>query len=344
MQAIEFESVLKSFGIDASCLSVDVNKNVHSFNLKLDPGTRIKKIESCLDELSLHVRSFGKPSLKVVPEKGIVQIDFISKLQEKVNVSQIIGNRNPNHIIPCVLGYSYDGMPISFDLTKNPHMLIAGSTNSGKSVLLHNIIFNISNLENVNMFLIDTKNVEFSIYEDLERGKRKNKNVPAAAKRTVVATDYKAALQLFEWLYDIMESRFKEMVKLNMKNNNSSYFQNIVVVVDEFADLIFQDKDNKLERKLASLAQKARAAGIYLIMATQRPSVDIFKGYIKANFPARIACKVSSSLNSRVIIDRNGAENLNGNGDAYISNYTYDFVRFQTAYCDYNIYKNYYGC
>ncbi len=203
------------------------------------------------------------------------------------------------------------------DLAQNPHLLISGTTGSGKSTLMHNIIANLLNYNAVDLYLVDPKQIEFVDY--------KNK-----FKKIVVRNTYDEAVELLSNALDTMEYRYCMM----RKGLSADTMTPIVIMIDEFADLIMQDKGETFYTVLCRLAQKCRAAKIHLILATQRPSVNIINGTIKANFPARIACRVASHVDSKVILDASGAENLLGKGDALVRDNDRFLERFQVAYTD----------
>ena len=204
------------------------------------------------------------------------------------------------------------------DLSKNPHMIVAGTTGSGKSTLIHNIIANLLNYNDVYMYLIDPKGIEFSDYE-------KN-NIP----NVEVGYTYSDVINTLNTVLIAMEYRY-EVMRKGLSLDSIPY---IVLIIDEFADLIMQDKENQFYTKLCQLAQKCRAAKISIVLSTQRPSVNVIDGTIKANFPARIACRVASHVDSRVILDAVGAENLLGQGDALLRDNLRYLDRFQVAYTD----------
>jgi S-DNA-T family DNA segregation ATPase FtsK/SpoIIIE len=206
-------------------------------------------------------------------------------------------------------------------------MIIAGTTGSGKSTLMHNLIANIMNYNNVFTFLIDPKGIEFSEYE-----KYNFKNVQ-------VGYTYKDTINTLDTLLKVMEFRY-ELLK---KGIPSSYIPYVVLMIDEFADIILQDADNKFYTKLCRLAQKCRAAKISIVLSTQRPSANIIDGTIKSNFPVRIACQVASNVDSKVVLDTTGAEHLYGMGDALLKDHLRFLERFQIAYTDAAEVCNFFG-
>jgi DNA segregation ATPase FtsK/SpoIIIE, S-DNA-T family len=303
----DFNAILAAFKIAASCISYSKIRNISIYDIQLDLGTRIKDIEKYSNEFALALKAKSKPIITTIPSQGIVRIEFLDDISYASSFYDEIPNI-PKSNLSMYLGTAVNGSPIVSDFSKHPHTLIAGTTGSGKTTLLHILIANALRL-NVKLSLIDMKNAEFSSYKQF-----KNVNI---------ANDYKSSLDLLSFLYDEMEYRYK--------NTNKS-FPYVLFIIDEFADLIMQDRNNKFYNLLCKLAQKSRAANIYCVIATQRPSINIMQGSIKANFPARISCQVATKTDSKIILDRNGAELLAGNGDAIIKNYNHDYQRFQIPF------------
>ena len=220
-----------------------------------------------------------------------------------------------------------DGRPMWMDLAQNPHMIVAGTTGSGKSTLLHNIIANLLNYNKVELYLIDPKQIEFSEYYD------------AGIRDTNVYFTYEQAMEILNSAIEVMEFRY-ELIRTGTP---ASSLTPIVIMIDEFADLIMQDKGDQFYTVLCRLAQKCRAARIHLILSTQRPSVNIINGTIKANFPARISCRVASHVDSKVVLDSPGAENLLGKGDALVRDNLRFLERFQIAYTNAKEVCSYFG-
>lgn len=316
----ELNNILKAFKIQAECISHRKVRNISLYGLNLLPGTRIQTLQKYSAEMALALRARSKLTFNPITETGIVQVEVVDDLPQKISLLQELTRTCPpkNYELPVYLGNSVGGEDIWTDFAKNPHMLIAGATGSGKSVLLHTILTNFLLLSYAHCFIIDTKDLEFLHYT------KKFKNVS-------VYNSYHLACEIVEYLIEEMDFRYS---LLREENYTLSDFQPFILMIDEFADLIMQDVDDKLYNLISCLTQKCRAAGIYCVAATQRPSVDVIRGAIKANFPARIACKVSSKTDSRVILDQNGAELLVGNGDAIIHNYNHNYVRFQAAFTD----------
>lgn len=313
----DFNSILKAFNIKASCVDYQFVDNYFYYDLKLNPNARVKDIQKYSDEISLALRTPCKPSVKILHNQGVVRLEFASQRTKPLRLFDYFSNADmPAGEVNCLLGQTVDGRRLWMDLSQNPHMIVSGTTGSGKSTLLHNIIANLFHHNDVNLYLVDPKNIEFGEYQ-------KNKSVN-------VCYTYDEAHQLIESALNIMEFRY-EMIRSGQMPQT---LKPIVIIIDEFADLIMQDKNDQFYLSLCRLAQKCRAAKIYLILATQRPSVNIINGTIKANFPARIACRVASHVDSKVILDSSGAENLLGKGDALIKDNFRSLERFQIAYTD----------
>jgi S-DNA-T family DNA segregation ATPase FtsK/SpoIIIE len=312
----DFNNILETFNIKAQCVSYRQVDNYLYYDVRLNQNGKIKDLQKYGDEISLALKTACKPGIKVLRDQGIVRLEFAEPREKPLQLFDFFTNKDiPKGDINCLLGQTTDGNKMWMDLAQNPHMIIAGATGSGKSTLLHNIIANLLNYNDVDLTLIDPKRIEFTEYE---------KNVSSIQ----VLYTYEEAVEVFKNLIDVMEYRYE----LLRGGKPASELKPMVVIVDEFADLIMQDKDNLFYTALCRLAQKCRAARIHLILATQRPSVNIINGTIKANFPARIACRVTSHVDSKVILDSSGAENLLGKGDALIRDNTRFSERFQVAY------------
>jgi S-DNA-T family DNA segregation ATPase FtsK/SpoIIIE len=236
--------------------------------------------------------------------------------------------------LPFVIGEAFNGSPIILDMATNPHLLVAGSTGSGKSVLLHTLIVNALKRDDVELYLSDTKKVEFNIY-----------NSEKFSDHVMIRSfDYNSTLDMLNYIHGEMERRYTILSKYEPLKDRykKPSFSKMLIIIDEVSDLMLFDKNKVFEDVVVKLAQKARAVGIFIVLATQRPSVDVLTGLIKANFPARISFKVSSKIDSRVILDATGAESLAGKGDAIINNSVYNYTRFQSAFINQlDIAKNY---
>ncbi len=312
----QFTAILDAFKINAKCVDFKKTDGYFFYDLKLNLNAKVKDIQKYSDEISLALKTPCKPSIKVMRECGLVRLEFISNTRQALNLFDIFTNTNvPKGDLVCLLGQTVDGKNMWMDLAANPHMIVSGTTGSGKSTLLHNIIANICNYSDASIFLIDPKNIEFGNYD------KRIKNIR-------VGYTYDDALFVLDQLLSVMEHRYN----LFRDGVLASSLTPVVLIIDELADLIMQDKENAFYFKLCKLAQKCRAAKIHIILATQRPSVNIINGTIKANFPARIACRVASHIDSKIVLDTVGAENLLGSGDALIRDNFRSLERFQIAY------------
>lgn len=311
-----FNNILNSFGIKAVCVDYQNIDNYFFYDLKLNPSAKVKEINRYIDEISLMLKAPCKPSMKILHNQGVVRLEFAVPRTEPLMLFDYFTNINvPKGNLVCLLGQSVSGDQVWMDLADNPHMIVSGTTGSGKSTLLHNIIGNLLNYNDVHLFLMDPKNIEFSEYEE-------------KISKVSIAYTYDESIKMLSQITDLMNDRY-DMIRAGLDPRSIPY---AVVIIDEFADLILQDKDDEFYNSLCRLAQKCRAARISIVLATQRPSVNIINGTIKANFPARIACRVASHIDSKVIIDTKGAENLLGHGDALIKNNFKYLERFQVAY------------
>jgi S-DNA-T family DNA segregation ATPase FtsK/SpoIIIE len=346
------EKKLYDFGVEGKVVEVKPGPVITMYELEPAPGVKINKITNLSDDLALALRA---PSIRIIapiPGKGAIGIEIPNQEREAVSLRDVLDHpvfQGSAHRLPIALGEDIVGMPVIADLLKMPHLLIAGTTGSGKSVSLNAMICSIlfkATPEEVKFLMIDPKRLELSGYE----------GIPHLLHPVVV--DPKKASLVLRWAVEEMERRYQTISRLGVKNidaynqmlddrpnislfspsddtepdgktqagvsgqrtdktTNEAPFDKlpyIVIVIDELADLMMVAQRN-VEESLARLAQMARAAGIHLILATQRPSVDVITGVIKANFPTRISFKVSSKVDSRTILDQLGAEKLLGAGD-----------------------------
>lgn len=324
--------VLSGLNLDARCVAAKQNRHMAFYDVSLNPGCKVRKIESSAPEIALALRSCTEPFVKILSDKGIVRLHVAIREADILHLDSIysLDDLNNSSLLPFLLGETAEGHKLWTDMTKNPHMLVAGGTGSGKSVFLHLLIENIYRLNNcgkydVSLWLSDPKRVEFNKY---------SKSVNDVRNIESIAESYEETILLLQRIEEIMENTYTLLRELGFSSVEQlpKSFKKHFVIIDEVADLMLYDRKSKrFENLIARLAQKARAAGIYLVLATQRPSVDVLTGVIKANFQARVSCKVSSKVDSRVILDRSGSENLLGRGDAIIKNHDNDYVRFQVA-------------
>ncbi len=331
------EDKFLSFGISIKIVNVVKGPTITRYEIKPPPGIKVNKILSLGNDIAL---ALGTPQVRIeapVPGKKVIGVEVPNKEREVVYIRELIESeefQNSKNILPLALGKGMGGKPVIADLVSLPHLLIAGATSSGKSVCINSIIISFLfrfTPKEVRFLMIDPKMVELSIYE----------RIPHLLGPIV--TDPKKAALALEWVIKEMERRFRIFADLGTRNLESynKFVENlpgytkmpfIVVIIDELADLMMV-APRDVEGSLCRLAQMARATGIHLIVATQRPSVDVITGLIKANFPSRIAFTVSSQVDSRTIIDTNGAEKLLGKGDMlYLPMSMLKPIRVQGAY------------
>jgi len=311
-----FNKLLHAFKINALCIDHKQIDNYFYYDLKLNHKAKVRDIQKYGDELSLALKTPGKPSVKVLHNEGVVRLEFATPRKQRLELFNYFTNSGiPKGEINCLLGQTVDGKRMWMDLAANPHMIVAGTTGSGKSTLIHNIIANLFNYNDVDLFLVDPKGIEFTEYDGV-------------FPNVEVVYSYTETLNMLKAAIDVMEFRYSRL----RAGKSLDSIKSMVIIIDEFADLIMQDSNEELFHVLAKLAQKCRAAKIHIILATQRPSVNIINGTIKANFPARISCRVASHVDSKVILDSTGAENLMGHGDAMIRDNFRQLERFQIAY------------
>ena len=328
--ANDLDQLLSKFKIGASCIGAYQHRHFSYYDLVLDPGTRISKINRYAKELALAMKAHSSFIVTDIPEQGVVRLRTTNSSPSKIRFFRYYcqhADNAPSVTLPFLLGETDEGKPLWVDMASNPHLLVAGATNSGKSVFLHTLIANAVCRGDVKLTLIDTKLVEFSSYYHPIM----DPYVEATART------YEEAILAIEDVYNMMESRYRFMDQLGIQNANqrSDVFDKQLVIIDEASDLMMFDKKTKrFETLLIKLAQKARAAGIYLVLATQRPSADVLTSLIKSNFPARVACRVANKTDSRVILDEHGAENLAGKGDAILKLPSGETYRAQMAYIE----------
>lgn len=319
MEQVEnFNKILSHFNIKASCVDYYSNNRYSSYDIRLNPKTKISSIQKYAKEISLALMEESVPKITPILEKGILKLEFINPNYDFIDYFELSKNVAPpkDKTIPILLGKDSYGKNIWMDLESNPHLLVAGCSGSGKSVALHNIIANVLKFSNTSLFLIDPKRIEFFHYENV--------------RDINVIYSYQETLDLLDKLHLIMESRYAKI----KSGCNPDFIKPIILIIDEFADLSMQDISQELYLKLCTLTQKCRASKIHIVLATQRPSSKLIDGNIKGNFPARLCCKVASKVDSRIVLDSAGAEELTGKGDSLIHNYENNMTRLKIAYAD----------
>lgn len=321
--AAKLVSVLSSFNVKTKIVGVSRGPTITRYELLPEAGTRVRSISNLVDDIALNLATSGVRIEAPIPGKAAVGIEVPNKQAETVYLRTLISSRQFNSSkskLTTALGEDVAGEPIIMDIAKMPHLLIAGATGMGKSVCINCLLMSLlykATPDEVKLILIDPKKVEFGIYNGLP-----HLLVP-------VVSDPKKAAGSLNWAVNEMERRFGliESVgvrdiasynKLIAEDPQREYMPQIVIVIDELADLM-ATAANDVETSIARLAAKARAAGMHLVIGTQRPSVDVITGVIKANIPSRIAFTVASQVDSRTIIDRSGAESLIGRGDMLYS-------------------------
>ena len=317
--AAKLVSVLASFNVRTKIVGVSRGPTITRYELLPEPGTRVKSISNLVDDIALNLATSGVRIEAPIPGKAAVGIEVPNKTAETVYLRTLIADdafSGHKSKISAALGKDVAGSSVIMDIQKMPHLLIAGATGMGKSVCINSVLVSLlykASPEDLKLILIDPKKVEFSIYNGLP-----HLLVP-------VVSDPKKAAGSLTWAVNEMERRFGliESVgvrdidgfnKITANDPDKEHMARIVIVIDELADLMSTAPDD-VEVSIARLAAKARAAGMHLVIGTQRPSVDVITGVIKANIPSRIAFTVASQTDSRTIIDRGGAENLIGRGD-----------------------------
>lgn len=343
-------STLKNYDIHIQRISATVGPTVTLYEIVPAPGIRISKIKNLEDDIALSLAALGIRIIAPIPGKGTIGIEVPNVRKSIVSMKTLLSSekfQNNNFSLPIAIGKKIDNENFIVDLASMPHLLMAGATGQGKSVGINTILVSLlykKHPSQLKFVLVDPKKVELSLYRVIE----KHFLAKLPGEEESIITDTKKVVYTLNALCIEMDNRYdllKEAGCRNIREYNEKFIKRklnplkghqylpfIVLVVDEFADLIMT-AGKEIELPIARLAQLARAVGIHLIIATQRPSVNIITGTIKANFPARIAFKVSSKIDSRTILDVGGAEQLIGKGDMLIS-YNGELTRLQCAFVD----------
>jgi S-DNA-T family DNA segregation ATPase FtsK/SpoIIIE len=341
---------LRSFGIEIQRISATVGPTVTLYEIVPAEGVRISKIRNLEDDIALNLAALGIRIIAPIPGKGTIGIEVPNANKQIVSMRALLASEkfaNSKMSLPIALGKKIDNENYIVDLATMPHLLMAGATGQGKSVGINAILVSLlykKHPSQLKFVLVDPKKVELSVYRLIE----KHFLAKLPNEEEAIITDTKKVIYTLNALCIEMDNRYellKEAGARNIKeynekfisrrlnpNNGHKYLPFIVLVVDEFADLIMT-AGKEVEMPIARLAQLARAVGIHLIVATQRPSVNVITGTIKANFPARIAFKVSAKVDSRTILDAGGAEQLVGRGDMLVSHGS-ELLRLQCAFVD----------
>ncbi len=323
--------MLREFRIETKLVAIDRGPTVTLFELELAPGIKVQQVLALSDNIAMSMKAMNVRIVAPIPGRSTIGVEIPNAESETVNLRPIIESPefSPTDFrIPVILGRDSSGTPLVYDLTRMPHLLIAGATGSGKSVCINSIIIGIlmhRDPTEVKLLLVDPKMVEMTSY----------KAIPHLI--SPIVNDMKRAAGVLEWAVKEMESRYRKLNELSCRDivayNRFSPEERveridetedpepfrarmpyIVIIVDELADLMMV-ASKEIEASITRLAQKSRSVGIHIVLATQRPSVDVITGLIKANMPARVAFQVTSKVDSRTILDQNGADKLVGRGD-----------------------------
>lgn len=346
----QLETALQNFSVGAEVVDIQRGPTVTLYEIALAPGVKVNKVVNLSDDLAIAMRAQSVRIVAPIPGKSTVGIEIPNSVKEVVRLRELMECQEAEEgewVLPLFLGKDVAGSPIIADLTQMPHLLIAGATGSGKSVAINALITSIlmtQTPDDVRLILVDPKMVELSGFEDIPH------------LLSPVVTDMKKAPGVLEWAVKKMDERYDILASVGVRHikqfnqlgedkirkrlahrgwDQGSFpfhLPYIVVVVDEYADLMMVSP-KELEKSITRLAQKSRAVGIHVVLATQRPSVDVITGLIKSNMTTRIAFSVTSKVDSRTILDRNGAEKLVGQGDMlYLPPGKSDLIRSQGSY------------
>jgi S-DNA-T family DNA segregation ATPase FtsK/SpoIIIE len=329
MNALRVEGKLKDFGVEGEVIEIVPGPVITMYEFKPAPGVKISKVASLADDLALNLRASNIRIVAPIPGKSAIGIEIPNNKRRIVTLKEILSSQlfiDSPYKLTIALGMDIVGQPVITDLTKMPHLLVAGATGTGKSVsinaMINSILFKLSP-ETVRFVMIDPKRIELAPYQDIPHLLHPVVNHP------------KEATKALRWAVEEMERRYMLLSDMGVRNidaynrkvakdkdlvasdgniKKDQHLPYIIIIIDELADLMMVSSRD-VEESLTRLAQMARAAGIHMILATQRPSVDVLTGIIKANFPTRISFQVSSRVDSRTILDSMGAEHLLGDGD-----------------------------
>jgi len=343
-------TVLRNFGVEITGIRATIGPTITLYEVTPAPGVRISKIRNLSDDLALNLSAVGVRIIAPIPGKGTIGIEVPNKNPKIVSMESILNSKRfqeTKYELPIALGKTITNEVFMVDLAKMPHLLVAGATGQGKSVGLNAIITSLlykKHPSELKIVMVDPKKVEFSVYGPIENyylAKLADNDEPIITDPTKVVQTLKSLCQLMDHRYDLLKMAHVRNVKeynakfkarrLNPEKGHE-FMPYIVVIIDEFGDLIMTS-GKEVELPIARIAQLARAVGIHMVIATQRPTTNIITGTIKANFPARMAFKVSSMIDSRTILDRPGANQLVGRGDMLFLSGN-EPVRVQCAFVD----------
>ncbi len=342
--------VLKQFGVEIKSIKATIGPTITLYEIVPSEGTRISRIRNLEDDIALSLAAEGIRIIAPIPGKGTIGIEVPNKKKCIVSMESVINSRvyqESKMELPCAIGKTISNEVFMFDLAKAPHLLVAGATGQGKSVGLNAIVTSLlykKHPSELKIVMVDPKKVEFSIYSPIENhflARLEDEEECIITDVQKVVKTLNSLCALMDTRYDLLKrahartiKEYNEMFKSRKLNpeHGHEFMPYIVVIVDEFGDLIMT-AGKEVELPICRIAQLARAVGIHMIIATQRPQASIISGAIKANFPTRIAFKVSSMIDSRVILDRPGANQLIGKGDMlYLG--SAEPVRVQCAFVD----------
>lgn len=343
-------TVLHSFGVEISGIKATIGPTITLYEVTPAPGVRISKIRNLEDDIALSLSALGIRIIAPIPGKGTIGIEVPNKNPQIVSMESILNSKRfqeTKYELPIALGKTITNEVFMVDLAKMPHLLVAGATGQGKSVGLNAIITSLlykKHPAELKFVMVDPKKVEFSVYTPIENhflAKLPENEDPIITDVTKVVQTLKSLCQLMDHRYDLLKkAKVRNVKEYNAKfkarilnpQNGHEYMPYIVIIIDEFGDLIMT-AGKEVELPIARIAQLARAVGMHMVIATQRPTTNIITGTIKANFPARMAFKVMSVVDSRTILDRTGANQLVGRGDMLFLSGN-DPVRVQCAFVD----------
>ena len=343
-------NTLNNYNIEISKIKATIGPTITLYEIVPAPGVRISKIKNLEDDIALSLSALGIRIIAPIPGRGTIGIEVPNQNPETVSMRTVIQSskfKNSKFALPVAIGKTISNESYVFDLSKMPHLLMAGATGQGKSVGLNAIITSLlykKHPSQLKFVMVDPKKVELSLFSKIER----HYLAKLPDSEEAIITDVQKVVKTLNSLTVEMDQRYELLKNAHVRNikeynakfvdrklnpeNGHRYLPYIVLIVDEFADLIMT-AGKEVENPIARLAQLARAVGIHLIIATQRPSVNIITGVIKANFPARIAFRVTSKVDSRTILDASGADQLIGRGDMLLSTGN-DLLRLQCAFVD----------
>ena len=343
-------NTLENYNIKIQTIKATIGPTVTLYEIVPAPGVRISKIKNLEDDIALSLAALGIRIIAPIPGKGTIGIEVPNQNPDIISMKTVIATdkfQNAKHDLPVALGKTISNETFVFDLAKMPHLLMAGATGQGKSVGLNAVLTSLlykKHPAQLKFVLVDPKKVELTLFNKIERHFlaklpdteeaiiTDNQKVINTLNSLCIEMDDRYELLKSAYVRNIKEYNAKFIARKLNPENGHKYLPYIVLVIDEFADLIMT-AGKEVEQPIARLAQLARAIGIHLIIATQRPSTNIITGSIKANFPARIAFRVTSGIDSRTILDSGGAEQLIGRGDMLLSTGS-DLIRLQCAFVD----------